>query len=575
MQMETTWQELIQPRVDELSHYIRSRINQQDETQCTFWNTCVTASVYTTFYNITTSHDFSYQYLEYFIKKEFSSIELFCSSFTINNLDDLLIHVTGFELYIKWFKCFFHHLNRYYNKVTSYNLHDLHYPIETCYLRPQLHMIESLLIERLLYIRNNDYPLNNLDKIMEILTKYHSIKKKINLLFTTETTKFYKNIVQVYYKENNSNHLFIQKCIYYLKNEKQIGIKYIKTFNLLFIEHIITPTFNSILTEWINILDTENIQDISLYYEYLKLGNRNDLILNYKKYIENKLSTIRQLSEIIHIYNYNTKWIKQILVEEKNKFIDVLNKTMINLFKQNTSIGETIVRKIDSYIKKKIVNCDVLIELLKFCSDHELIQHQYRNYLRERLLIDPCIKREKLMLNMLKSQLGNTFVLNMTTMINEIQTNYNQMSKICMYTLSRVIWGFDTNLKYKAPIQHELEKMIPCEQNKKYELTMAYGSVIIKSSYKGKEKNIIMSPVQAIVLLTIQDKPCSYNELVNILDIPDDNIHNLVGVLKSLSSIIIEQNGQWMINTHYIPTNSILPPIQKQHQVETSNASII
>lgn len=584
--MMKPWQDIVQPRIDELSTYVKQRIEKRGDTlPCTFLTRSNPVEVFTLFYNITQNYD--YNIIEMWFYREIKEIEIFCSGFKINYLGDIHCHVNSFLIYIKWFRCFFHHLNRKYSKISNCNVYELvHSPIVTCYLQPQRHVIISLMVNRWEYIRNHRCKDPNLADIVDILKKDNSLFDTICNVFIQETTTYYISIVEKYFGNND----FIEKSIECFQFEQYIYNVMSLQMHSLFIQFVIDPTFSNVLNSekygWQTILESRNTRQLQVLCSFLLLGDENIWLSEHEKYLTRKLPSLSTINDMIDFYEYQNNWSKMYLEPPiRNRFSDVFFKIMRNFCSNNVKVQDMIVLKVNYFMKKHypVEKCVPIIEFLQFVQDRDHVLSQFKLYLSKRLFIDPRIQSEQQLLDKFHILLGLSFIINMKAMLTEFEFNYLESDSgiIKIFKLSKFVWGFKENiaLQYRFPLQLPNQND---DLNKKYQLSMVYGSVVIKAYYeKGITREFIMNPIQSIVLLTMQNfnNFIAYDDIVRILNIPDDNNHNLIGVLMSLSTqscpLLIHKNNLWCINQHYVPSSShiIVGSIQKFIKHESSQTS--
>lgn len=147
-----------------------------------------------------------------------------------------------------------------------------------------------------------------------------------------------------------------------------------------------------------------------------------------------------------------------------------------------------------------------------------------------------------------------------------------------MYKLSHVVWNME-----HSPSQYRLPSSIDVilkKLSQTWQETNTHESIRLQSlplqgvvTISFQDYEFIMSPIQAIVLFALET-PTTREQLVSRLQIPDDETHNVDGVLETLhhSNLIHCSEESWyqVHGSWKTPKTVFVPPIKKPHRHHSS-----
>lgn len=108
MEIETIWESKIHPIVSRVASYARDK-------NTGFYSIQESIGIYTYLYDLTAiRRNLEHNHLDFFFQKEMDTVRSFCASLRLESLSDLLSNDDAFTVILKWFLCFFRHLNRLY-----------------------------------------------------------------------------------------------------------------------------------------------------------------------------------------------------------------------------------------------------------------------------------------------------------------------------------------------------------------------------------------------------------------------------------------------------------------------------
>lgn len=594
--IEHEWETEIQPIIEDICECITMVIEKKGDPS--IYRKCEPVNLYSKIYKLTINHQFDFSHLDFLYNKEIQSFVVFCKKFNIRDLSGMNRQVQGFRILLKWFNCFFHHLNRFRHR-SYYNINtiedDMVFSIRNHYIKPQKKIISHLIHSKWTEIRNNNYPIDT------------TLLESMNII-STFYPKYYSDILFLYfqnlreYSEQKSEEWFptcnilsyMENTYLYFQNETNMFLYYFIQYQEL--SHVysilkrvfVYPNYKLFIEDnkygWKSLLFANNFSDIQTAYHFFSLHDDISLWLKlYKEFLEEKISTFTAENMVISLAKLlkdQSSMLYDIFMDEKLKieFTTTLEKTIQEKIKtqDNNNITLQLVKTIQHFIHKKssIPVIKDLLALVGFLPENDSFYKNYQSYLKTRLLSGRFyLPNEKAILEYLKVKMGMSFVLNLQLMLDEIQKKCLQQEQYSMYNLSSIVWDLkkDKFLKYKFPdkVRDNLQELYDKWQKQtdpsiRLELLWFNGIVILTRD----NTDFYMNPIQAIVLMSLE-QPSTRHELVNKLEIDDDSDHNLDGVLESLTRamLIFQHQDQWCWNTTNYKTNKIIvPPIRKTKQ---------
>lgn len=596
IKIQQEWKDEIQPMIDSVCDCVTSIITDSKMDPSNLFLKCYPVDIYTKIYKLTVHPHVDFIHLDFMYKKELASICYFCSQFHITHLDEIPQHIKGFQVLIKWFQCFFHHLNRIQNKVYSISSNvekDMISTIQNIYIHKQKDIISNLLVGKWSLIRKNDYFKDvTLLEVMKIISF-------MDPLYYREILTLYHLHFQKYLSEKSTEWLSLNDYLSFMKytkqcfqQEKQMFSYYfplhekhdLENHDLLLKKKLVYPYYELFISDqqygWKYMLQNPKSCDLqTAYFFYSNYYDYTLWILLYQEFLKETIQTFPEDKKIGLLSSFlkrQHEFLKTFFLNEKiqNQFITILEKEIFDIFTKNHHhLVIQLVKNIHQIIHKKSSYYFLhdLTELIQFCPDKDFFYKHYRQSMKERLLMDRFhIENERDILEKIQTKLGMSFVLNLKLMLEEIQYNCLSENQFFLYKLSKVVWEKrDYVLQYSLPyvVQKNLQSLYDLWRKKtdpmiRLEKDWLQGSVILSF----QKTDYIMTPIQAIVLLALED-PVTHRELVNKLNIPDDHYHNLEGILESLSKIMLikkNKKEQWVWDTSKKHKTKIYVPNVKQ-----------
>lgn len=596
--IQDEWKCEVQPILDDICKGVHHIINGKEGFD--IFKQYNLVDLYTKIYNMTTSFQFDFTHLDFLYHQEMDVVISFCKQFdSIHSLEEMNRHVQGFNLLIRWFYCFFHHLNRLREKVypNIYGVEeDMKHIVKNHYLQTHKHTISQLICGHWADIRSSGgYPTDNV--LLETI--------KIIADFDREQHEYliylYYDVLQKYSRQLSSKWLSEDNILTFMNMTHQLLLQEKQMFLYYFHQHyekmshicsivkniFIDPHFDMFLTNathgWKAILHSNRIADLKVAYHFYSWCNDHTEWLSlYQEFLKEKIQSFQKDQLIlcmVRLLKEQTDMLEVVFVHEKTRgyFRDMLNRVFQKKMIQDNQMVVQLVKTIHMTISKKSSDLSDLVVLAGYCSDKELFYEYYHLHLRKRLLsgrFNPI--RERGVLTLLKERFGSSFTLNLFLMLGEMCNECLSDGSYHMYRLSGVVWGINNNktLQYRLPTM--VEKKMQLLYNKwrkktntaiRLEPSWSHGSVVLSMG----SSEFIMNPIQAIVLLALET-PLSRQELVGVLGVPDDEEHNVDGVLESLSkSLLIEKcsnHDHWRWILSHKPDRIVIPPVRKNKTLE-------
>lgn len=605
--IEHEWETEIQPIIEDIYDCITKVIEKKGDPS--IFRKCEPVSLYSKIYKLTINHQFDFSHLDFLYNKEVRCLVDFCKKFKIWDLPGMNRQIQGFRILLKWFNCFFHHLNRFRHR-SYYNINtiedDMVISIRDHYIKPQKKIIFHLIRSRWAEVRDLDYPTDTtLIESMNIISIFYP-KYYSDLLFL-----YFQNLRE--YSEQKSDEWIEYDILLYMKNTCLYFDNETNMFLYCFTQYRDLPHVHSILKRvfiypnyklfledsqygWKHLLHSNNFSDIQTAYRFFSLNEDNTFWLKlYKEFLEEKILTFpaeNMACSLAKLLKEQSNMMHDIFMNEKLKitFSTTLEKTIQDKIReQGNHVVLQLVKTIQNFIHKKssMPVIKELLALVGFLTENDSFYKHYQSHLKTRILSGRFhMPNEKATLDILKAKMGASFVLNLQLMLDEAQKNCLSHGKYSMYKLSSVVWNFqqEKKLKYRLPdavrgnLQFLYDKWVEqTDPSIRLELLWFRGIVIMTRD----NTDFYMDPVQAIVLMALE-QPATRDELVGKLEIDDE--HNLDGVLESLDkSMLISQQHQnkWCWSQYAHKTNKVIvPPIRatkklSHQQQEEAVSSIV
>lgn len=552
--------------------------------------------VYTKIYQLTTHPHVDFIHLDFLYKKEMGTISYFCSQFHILSLEDIPLQQKGIQLLIQWFHCFFHHLNRLREKV--YHNHqkveqDIKRVIQKSYLSRQKPTISKCFVEKWTHIRKDNYSHDMM------------VAQVMNILFSMDPA-YYREVIKSYfqqfqlYLEKKSyewNHpSLMEKIRYCFQQEKKMFVFYfsnhteqdIDQHEKLLKKILVYPYYERFLYDehygWKAMMKQPTCFSLSTtYFFYSQLQDPTLWVLCHQEFLEESIHSFPEHQMVIllsQLLKTQDELVQSIFSSEKLKscFHTIVEKSILDIFIEKPILVSLLVKQIHFMIQKptRTVLLEDVSALIPYCPDKDVFYEHYQQAMKERLWMERYHpSHENFLLKTMQEKLGMSFVLNLKLMLKELESNCLSDHPFHVYQLSKIVWEKRSPplLQYRLPflVQEKLKSLVDAWKTdplRRCENRWLQGSV----SLGFQKTTYIMTPIQAIVLLALE-VPSTYLELIEKLQIPDDPLHNLEGVLESLFKVqlVQQEKEKWCWNTTTIHGTKIhvpsVKPKKKNHHV--------
>lgn len=511
--------------------------------------------LYTKIYKITTDYQFDFRHIDFLYYQEIGSIVEFCKKYSIEkSLREMIQHFNGFDILVRWFHCFFHHLHRFrhqaYSKKQSVG-HDMALAIRTHYIRPQKSTIQSLVRSTWDRMRSNNHKMDlDLMEAMEILRSFdpffyeqlyiiylETLQEKSKHWFQqTDQLVYMEQVVSCFRKEEE---MFLDCFDKYHDRKDQVTDILRNT--------LVRPFHTKLLHHdscgWKAVLRSHHIANIKTAYCFFShVPDCSLWSVLYQEFLEEE-TTQRDYEELAHFFQDQIGLIKTIFIDETLRlfFLNVVQTKFQTIFQKKPSLVVQMTQTLHHQLMMHGSSQTIkkFSRMMGFCPDRDVFYQHYHHHLRIRLLsgyFDPLLENQ--MLDYMSTQFGASFALNMRLMLSETQSNCLHLHQARLFKLSKIVWDFKhTNgLVYKPPshivgLLSGLSKSWREETDRQLRLEDMWlrGVVVVVDG----EREWIMEPIQAIVLMACEGGK-SYPQLVSALEIMDDETHNLQGVLDSI-----------------------------------------
>lgn len=595
------WDTKIQPVLEDVFECITHIIEGTEDTD--LFRKCGPIGLYTTIYKMTTSCSFDFVHLDFLYNQEVNAVVSFCKRFLIHDLEEMNRHIQGFKLLIRWFYCFFHHLNRTRHKIYP-NVRevedDMDRAVRDAYFREQQDTISGLIRDHWYKVRSQNYSIDHtLLEILTHITAFDPLYHENILSFYYSDIVYYAQRKSTYWlSDGNSILSYMEKANWFFFQEKKMFFFYFPqhkdklSFLYALLKNIlIHPYRDRFLHDdqygWKAVIRSQDLSTMHTFYQfYYWVDDHSSWWDVHQEYLE---ETIRSFPTNERIGNFDRFRKEQCNIMEtiftqettRTRFVEIMDKVFQKKLSQDTPMVVQLVKTIHHYIIKKSSTPIItdLCALVKYCSDKDFFYEHYHACMKSRLLSWRFhVPHEKMVMCCLQETFGVSFVLNLHLMLEEVHKNCLSHGAYNMFRLSDVVWGSTKPLQYRPPVH--VEKILQKLQDQWREQTIPtirlkpqwlQGSVVLSMN----SSEFVMSPIQAIVILAL-GTPVSRQGLVEILGIPDDDTHNLEGVLESLvrPGLLTHEKGLWQRKSTPHPSKRVMVPPVKNIQKKNINSSV-
>lgn len=595
-QVQTEWQDTVRPMVDDVCGSITQMIQNRTNNPNLFQK-CKPVDLYTQIYQMTTHHRFDFCHLDFLYQQEIQTLETFCRQFQAHSLSEMNRHIFGFQILMRWFHVFFHHLHRIRHRSYHQTVpleEDMISTVRNHYLKPQQAVFSQLFCRQWAQIRKNQHTTDQtlLDS-MELLASFHPqyFHDRLLFLYFRQLRRHCQKQSHAWYSQNNILS-YMGKVNRFFQQEQDLFRQCFPQYHherdrvLAILKEIFLHPYGHVFLQdaqygWKALMYANHLPDIQTAYQYFSwMEEPSPWSSSHQEFLEARIASFPQNDRIIplaQLLKEQTHLLETVFSHDtlRSRFTTTLGKCVQTAITHHDPTAAQLARTIHLHIHKKSSGrlLQDLSALVAFCPEKELFYGHYHHFLKTRLLMGRHhLPHEEKMLRVFHNKLGASFVLNLRLMLGEIQ--HNRISDGCcgLYKLSSVIWRLEkeTPLQYKPPppVQETLERLQDQMRNNtsspvRLEPLWSQGTVVLTRC----GTDFYMNPTQAIVLLALEE-PTTREKLPGKLQVADDTHHNLDGVLESLSKamlIVRQDTGEWCWNPWNTTTRVVLvPPIKKK-----------
>jgi hypothetical protein len=578
------WETRVQPILDNVYLCITHIMEGRDDGEADLFRKCGPVGLYTTIYQITTSYSFDFFQLDFLYQQEVQSVQDFCRRFPVHDLEGVVRHIQGFQLLVRWFYCFFHHLNRTRRKIypgVGGVEEDMDRAIRDHYFRPQKETLSRLVRDHWHRARTQGGPTDH--TLLETLThiaafdppfyqelvgcydedlRAHARQKAGEWSSQGTPLSYMEKVARVFHREGV---LFL---FYFPPHKHRLPLVYALLRDILvhpYQDHFLHDRQHG----WKALLrahDLPALQTSCRFYSWVEdpsswWGCHRDFLEETVQSFpaDNRVAPLERLCK-----EQNQLW-GEVLVQEtvRSRFQEIFEKTLQKTLSHDTQMVYQLVRSLHQHLVKRKVSTD-LCGLIQYCGQKDLFYECYHRHLKARLLSGrACPTQEERVLGFLQEAFGVSFVLNLRLMVGEAQDCLSQ-APYHLFRVSGVVWGVEKPYQFRLPpcveaAMRGLQEGWRGRTDPSLRLDMQWhqGHVVLSRG----SNEFSMSPIQAIVLLALET-PTTRKGLPGVLGVPDDDHHNLDGVLESLArpGWVAQRGEEWHWTTR--PGRPAAPPVR-------------
>lgn len=521
--------------------------------------------LYTRVYEMTARHRRNFSDIDYMHARQVQAVASFCDCFRADNLATLNRHLQGVGLLVQWFGCFFHHLGvfrrRVYGDSCASSEEDMIEAVRVHYLHPQKEQV-------VLWFRGawsgrrrlSDDALEAVRAIEKTDPSFH------NTLFCLYLSCLRGSCASASFGDGVA---YMTGVVQFFQEEEQLFLSYFRGFDPVFPravlrEVLVLPRQDDLVRVWVDLVVGADVSGARVFARFFSQASSQDAwVRAHKDAAATLVRSCTNVGTLDAFLRSQLRFLHDVFDEQAHLrpvFVRVVEATVRGSFTP-AATGQWVR---EAHRRLSACRPAAMLKLIGYCPDKDDLHARHHAFMRARLLsgsFDP--RHELAVLDVLETSFGASFVLNMRLMLQE--NNLVISSPTCsLRRLSRVAWGFGGGgrLMFRPPdaVHNGLASLHAEWRNKtnpsaRLELLPLEGSVVMTSGH-------VMLPTQAIVLLALSGVPLARQDLVAKLGVPDDNAHNLAGILHSLERaglVVRGGNDQWH-HAATVPPASLVPP---------------
>lgn len=529
-----SWRSTIEPMIDHLMDFVR----RDDISHDGFFTASDLVNAYTATYAIISDPSLEYNEIEMMFQEEMRRMRDFCAQFKHVSLQHLLRQRDIHQLVMKWFSCFFHHLNLYYQRIMGDTVPmEHHFVAILC--EQFLHPSRSAILQDLSHlwsaIREQQTSTQDtiLDRILIMLRETDpEILPCIVSRFREDSQAYYVRLALQWQCLDRQSYQSLSLDL--MEREHHLAVRIESDANgilPMLISTILLPRVDQVLEEgWLVGMrdrDEDKIQGCALFLHRVgeaatatwQTAYRNHLIDQLRSMTSDTISmeTINALIEYRLHQEDVFQRLLQLPEDATREMIRILHMTFTEILGEETM--RVWSRGLDSMIRRQRPFEEIRRHFLlfDFMSRSDVLLQGCRQLLARRLLDpQPDMELEIQVIEEIRQRTSLSHTMNMSAMIFDARNRFLETATLRMSLLSRNVWGIESTgnscgYSYPRCIRDEMASMLASLQkdHMRIEPAMHHGHVILRGIFgSSRGFDFIMSPAQAIVLLYLSEQSC-------------------------------------------------------------------
>lgn len=552
-----------------------------------------TMDAYTKCFNLLTKQTLDAEIYERFAYHQDAMMTEILDQFLFENLQQFVVHWNVFTIIIKWFKMFFYYL---------YRLQNAEFPFYTyfcdLYLNPHARILFSGMVNVYQTRDMIDYPV--CARIVECLKQLnHAYIADFEKLLLEKNASFYRQQYAVMLKESTNVHMYVDNVLRFMDVEWKTLCAFHMSDIWEKVECGILNIFVDAQSAWVldefaTTFRSRDIRKITNQFEFLYFRHRSELFAIYGNIMDEILASFdmpSSIRDIVQLRKDETRFVDNVLHDQH--LYTVLRES-IRKYVNSQGYIDHFIRYIDKILRdydRRTTPDDWtdIFDIFALIADKDVFSQTYREMMTYRLFDHYDEDEERLVLEHMESRTGTSYVFPMHTMLNEMRLNRtdSSVSRVTHVTvISALQWSVRSDHMYDVRFPSQIAKDIEIfnnsyyaryGQNKKLTYVPHLGRVEIRARFKGDSLyNLIMTPIQAIVLLTLTETPQTVEEIEEAVMNGQQSLM-MVSLLLSLKDLVIrQQDNTWRINAGFTYKKRVvrlpIPNMKKKGKKETDTA---
>jgi hypothetical protein len=525
-ELEMTWESKISPIIRNVFQHARGK---QKES---FYSREESIHIYTYMYDLTmTNRRMNLDHLEFLFTREMDAVKNYCRTVRFDTMNELLGADETYGVIMKWFLCFFRHLNRIYllsigepRKMEDF----LRRAFRDECLDRHPHVVETVLKQGWLAVRHEECETsvkNALRSFMGVLVAYDDgYQEFMTKLFLHESSEYYQRLREEDFKGMEVG-VYISSVLALLPSEENVVVSYFtaevwEDAKKRLVDTLVVACYDTIMGHpdhgWNAVLTAGVVDDIRNMSSFLSCSD-SGWIQGYRQHIQ---ACQENLGEgVLDFYELHDGYLREGIIAcpdtaTRHEFGSILLSGVQNVFQNTAGLLEKMLRNMDIMTRKK-QGIARHLRLVDICHDKGLFQEHYRIHLQNRLLDGNAELEEELdNIRILQEKMGMTYVMGMRSMIEQIMESFEEEGAVRVSVLSDILFSHGLRLTASRIIPPPILDSISMLQNRWMSLqktptrlvpSVAHGNVVMMGMYPGRTYEFLMNPLQACILLWIQE----------------------------------------------------------------------